>query len=243
MGTDFITFVIAQQHICIVMLTTVKTIAERLKHARAAKGWSQGQLAAAAGLSQGTIGNIESGARQAHASLIAIAEALGVSYKWLANGEGSSYAARESEAVYLVNNPEYPAIRRVRIHLQAGVTGFTVENETEDAAPIVFRSEWFKRHGYRPENLIATCIKGDSMQPGLFDGDTIVINTAQTEPKDGAVFAVNYEGEAVVKRTVRDGGQWWLSSDNPDQARYPRKIANGTAIIIGQVVHKQSERI
>ena len=42
------------------------------------------------------------------------------------------------------------------------------------------------------------------------NGDTVVINTAQAEPKDGAVFAVNYEGQLVIKRLVRDAGQWWL---------------------------------
>lgn len=171
---------------------------------------------------------------------------IGCNANWLATGVGSMTAGsvmREPEPVYLVGNPEYPSIRRVRLHLQAGVTGFQVENDAEDAAPIVFRREWFDRNGYRPEKLLAVRVKGASMEPGLFDGDTIVVNTAQTEPADGAVFAINYEGEPVVKRLVRDGGQWWLSSDNPDRARYPRKVANGTAIIIGQVVHKQSERI
>lgn len=28
----------------------------------------------------------------------------------------------------------------------------------------------------------------------------MVVNTAGTEPKDGCVFAVNYEGELVMKR-------------------------------------------
>jgi phage repressor protein C with HTH and peptisase S24 domain len=71
-----------------------------------------------------------------------------------------------------------------------------------------------------------------------------VINTADITPADGEVFAVNYEGEAVVKRMVRDAGEWWLSSDNPDQRRYSRKLCAGDAcIIIGRIVHKQSERI
>lgn len=171
---------------------------------------------------------------------------IGCNANWLATGVGTMRNDRnmsETTAVYLVGNPQYPSIRRVALHLQAGVTGFTVENDPEDAEPIVFRKDWFTRHGYQPSKMIAMTVRGDSMEPGLFDGDTIVINTAQTEPKDGAVFAINYEGEPVVKRMVRDGGQWWLASDNQDQARHPRKIANGTAIIIGQVVHRQSERI
>lgn len=66
----------------------MKTIAERLKHAREIRGWTQTQLAIAAEVSTGTIGNIESGVRQAKGSLPQIAEALSISHKWLANGTG-----------------------------------------------------------------------------------------------------------------------------------------------------------
>lgn len=47
----------------------------------------------------------------------------------------------------------------------------------------------------------------------------------------------------VIKRLIRDGGQWWLSSDNPDQRRYPRKVCDEHAYLLGEIVHKQSERI
>ena len=66
----------------------MKTIADRLRYARELKGWKQAQLAVAADVSQGTIGNIESGARQSRGSLPKIAKALGVSHDWLADGEG-----------------------------------------------------------------------------------------------------------------------------------------------------------
>lgn len=75
-------------HICVVNITTMKTIAERLKYARGLKGWTQPQLAVAAGVSAGTIGNIESGTRQSKGSLPQIADTLGINLKWLANGQG-----------------------------------------------------------------------------------------------------------------------------------------------------------
>lgn len=63
-------------------------ISDRLKEARSRKKWNQAQLAVAAGVSPGTIGNIESGVRQGKGSLPQIAKALGISHDWLANGEG-----------------------------------------------------------------------------------------------------------------------------------------------------------
>lgn len=135
-------------------------------------------------------------------------------------------------------------IRKVKLKLSAGIVGFSFEPEVEDANPIYFRKDWFINRGYRPEKLIAIRVKGQSMETGLHDGDTVVVNTADTTPIDGEVYAVNYEGEDVIKRLVRDAGSWWLSSDNPDQRRFLRKECSGDmCLIIGRVIHKQSERI
>ena len=78
------------------------------------------------------------------------------------------------------------------------------------------------------------------MVPRLNPGDLIVVNTAQTQPKQGTAFLVSFEGEVVVKRMVRDDGQWWLTSDNQDQRRYPRVRCNGETEIIGEVVSLQT---
>lgn len=70
-------------------ITSVNTLAERLKWARERKGWGQEQLAAKAGVSQGTIGNAESGLRKKPRDLVAIAIALEVSPAWLETGKGT----------------------------------------------------------------------------------------------------------------------------------------------------------
>lgn len=146
--------------------------------------------------------------------------------------------------IQLKNNPEYPSIRRVRLKAQAGVSGYAVEySQEDDGPPIVFRADWYKAKGYRPEKMLALRVKGDSMIPSMYEDDLIVINTMSVTPKDGVPFLVSYEGEIVVKRLARDDGMWWLTSDNPDQRRYARKICNGGTEIIGEVVYRQTERV
>jgi phage repressor protein C with HTH and peptisase S24 domain len=109
---------------------------------------------------------------------------------------------------------------------------------------MTFHKSWFVKNGYSPDKLVAVKVRGESMETTLHENDTVVVNTADRTPKDGEVFAVNYEGEAVIKRMVRDIGQWWLSSDNPDQRKYHRKVCQGDAcIIIGKVILHQTERI
>lgn len=64
------------------------TIAQRLKLAREHAKLTQAALADKAGISQGQVGNIESGLRNTGASVVALARALGVSVDWLSDGIG-----------------------------------------------------------------------------------------------------------------------------------------------------------
>ena len=135
-------------------------------------------------------------------------------------------------------------IRRVRLRLSAGIVGFAVEPDEESGGSFGVETDWLARNRFDPDDLIALEVTGESMEPRLYRGDLVVVNTADKTPADGQVFAINYEGEAVVKRLTRDAGHWWLTSDNPDQRRFPRKLCDGiSCILIGRVVLKKSENI
>jgi phage repressor protein C with HTH and peptisase S24 domain len=153
-------------------------------------------------------------------------------------------ATRQPAEIDLTAHPDLLQVRKVKLRLQAGVTGFSVESEEADAEPIFFRADWMQARGLKPEALVAVTVTGSSMEPTLYAGDVVVLNTVEVEPEDGVVFAVNYEGEAVIKRMVRDNGTWWLASDNADQRRYPRKeCRGGDCIIVGRIRHRQSEHL
>ena len=74
---------------------------------------------------------------------------------------------------------------------RAGESGFGVEYVDHDAEPIVFRRSWFESPGLVPGKLFAVHITNGSMQLYLWEGDTVVVNTDDTQPKDGVTFAVN----------------------------------------------------
>jgi phage repressor protein C with HTH and peptisase S24 domain len=135
------------------------------------------------------------------------------------------------------------AVRRVRFHANAGILGWSVEMQEEDAPPLFFRKEWFQRRHLSPEQLLGVKVRGSSMEPGLFDGDTVVVNRAENRAINGQVFAVNYEGECVIKRLKRDAGEWWLTSDNADKSRYPDQRVGDGVSLIGRVIYKSSERV
>jgi phage repressor protein C with HTH and peptisase S24 domain len=220
----------------------MSTFGERLREARKDKKLSQTALAKLVGLKQPTIAEAETeGKGSSRAALLA--KVLGVNALWLSEGKGDKGTVASPE-IDLSDNEDYPPVRRVTLTLSAGHTGYAIEHDIQDKTPIVFAKEWFISNGYKPENLLAVKVKGESMQPSLHDGDTVTLNIADTKPMDGFVFAINYEGELLIKRLIRDAGTWWISSDNPDQRKYPRKeCINEGCLILGRIVHKQSEFI
>lgn len=142
------------------------------------------------------------------------------------------------------DDPDLVQIIKVRLKVQAGITGFQVEPEHYDGETQGVPRKWVLREGLSQDALLSIVVKGESMEPALYDGDVIVVNTRDTKLVDGAVYVVNYEGEAVVKRLIRDAGQWWLASDNADQRKYHRKLCKGAeCIVIGRVVRKESTHI
>lgn len=141
------------------------------------------------------------------------------------------------------NNPNVVLIPKVRLKLRAGVTGFHIEGDN-GIDTHALDLQWLKREKLSPEQLVAIRVTGESMEPKLHDGDLVVVNTADRKPMDGHVYAINYEGEAVIKRLSRDAGSWWLTSDNPDQQKYHRKSVRGNeCIIVGRIVKLETTHI
>lgn len=166
---------------------------------------------------------------------------FGLNPLWISKGVLPKHSGEEVQQVSPGDN-RLP-IKRVLFKLAAGVSGYEVEYENGESEPIFMAKRWFDQNGYKPGKMLAVRVTGRSMEPRLYDGDLVVINTDDTRLVDGEPYAANYEGELVIKRLKRDGGNWYLSSDNPDKARYSDKLCADGCGIIGRIVYRQTEHI
>ena len=220
----------------------MKTFSDRVKKRRLELGLSQERLGDLVGVSQGLIGQIENGRNRGSKHIAALARALQCSADWLDTGKGDMLRHRK-QPIDLEQHPEYVGVKRVKFKLSAGISGFEIDYLNGARAPLFFRRDWLEARGLEEDKLFAVEITGRSMEPSLFEGDLVVVNAADVIPRDGEAFALNYEGELVVKRLIREGDAWYMRSDNADKIRFGDKRCDERTTIIGRIVTKQSERV
>ena len=101
---------------------------------------------------------------------------------------------------------------------------------------VKFRRPWMRRHGMQAHLCRIVKVIGESMEPTLPDGSSILVNMGQQEPRDGRIFVVRIEDEIVVKRLIRNPqAGWLLQSDNRNKRAWPTRGWPDDAQIVGEV--------
>ena len=135
-------------------------------------------------------------------TLIKIQEVTGCDLNWLLTGKGLPFADKSrpenvgafpvsntsSGAVDTLGNPvdlrEFVFIPRYSVEAAAG-HGQAV-NDEKPLFCMAFRRYWIENYVTRQtDKLSVIAVKGDSMEGILNHGDNILINHAETEPRDG----------------------------------------------------------
>lgn len=124
----------------------------------------------------------------------------------------------------------------VEARISAGTGSFQTEAGSERL--YAFRSDFLNRKG-QPKMMVLMRVSGDSMEPEIKHGDTVLIDKSQCEPRPGTIYAVRV-GELIYLKVVDalpDG--LVLKSVNPKYE--PMKVdmrgdlADGVAIL-GRVI-------
>lgn len=138
---------------------------------------------------------------------------------------------------------EFVLVPRLAVKLSAGNGHEQVEVEFIKPMPQAFRAHWIRERRLNPSKLAAMTASGNSMEPGIFHGDSLLVDTAQTEVLDGKVYALWYDGGERVKRLFRmPGGGLRINSDNPDFPSIELRQADLDHVrILGRVVLRSGE--
>jgi phage repressor protein C with HTH and peptisase S24 domain len=156
--------------------------------------------------------------------LVALAEAAGVNVSWLAQGEGvapdlASLAAR-GHAPRSADPAANPNIARYLLlpkRPEAAAAGSGPQNTDEPAEFLGFRHDWLRGTFDRdPSDLILEIAVGDSMEPGIRNGDALLVDTTDRTFRNFGIYVIEAREERLVKRVQRKfDGSLILISDSP----------------------------
>lgn len=234
------------------------SLSERIRTAMDAAGFSQVALARACGVKPPSVNGWLSGKSKflRGENLLQAARALGVSQDWLATGRGPM-KADEAQASATTDNVGSPFIStdaivdgarpvragvasdtieipRVMLRLRAGVAQYDTEPDMNGDGHELVPRALVASLGLNLASLIALRVRGDSMEPMLFEDDVVIIDTSDTKPINREVYAVNFDGQPCVKQLIYRGGQWYLHSLHPDHG--PVNVKSKPTSIVGRVV-------
>lgn len=155
----------------------------------------------------------------------------GVNPDWIETGKGPVFLKIKETGL---SQPEFMAITKVKARLCAGDGSFETDEGKNNK--YLFQTEWLKRKGL-PEKMVLMEVFGNSMEPELKSGDTVLVDSSQSSIIAGLIYAVGIEDTIMIKRIEKHPGKILLRSDNKE---YEPVIIEGEGInsmrIIGRII-------
>ena len=160
-------------------------------------------------------------------TLIKIRESTGCDLNWLLTGKGSPYIDNDQAvevrthsdgtATDTLGNPvnldEFVFIPRYDVYAAAG-HGYPAEDD-KPLFCMAFRRYWIENYVTRQlDKLSVIAVKGDSMEGVLNHGDNILVNHAETTPRDG-LYVIRIDNDLFVKQIQKLPGKLLVKSSNP----------------------------
>ena len=165
-------------------------------------------LAKRAGVPQSTLSMFLSGARSGMqlASVGKIIDAIGAEL----------VLPKETEVM------ETPLRDYIFVPKVTAVAGAGASFEVDDTTTglYAFRREFLNREHIHTTNLVMRQVRGDSMEPLIREGDTVLVDQTDTTPEDGKIYVLRIDDALMVKRMEKIPGGWKVKSDNPERGCY-----------------------
>ena len=170
------------------------------------------------GFSNGYVGRLKKG-NMPYDRVVAVSEYLGVSLAYLLGDDEPAIIPKKTVKIPILGVVQ----AGIPIEAQENVLGY--EEITEDIAK---RGEYF-----------ALMVRGDSMQPRMFEGDVVIVR-CQPDAENGEIVVAKVNGEdACIKRLKKYGGGIALQSLN---SAYPlmtfteQEISTKPVVILGKAI-------
>jgi phage repressor protein C with HTH and peptisase S24 domain len=169
---------------------------------------SQNDLAKALGINRSGITHARNNNKIPDKWILKLYKGFGLNPEWIETGSGSVFLDSRKGS-----DSEFKYVPKVKATLSAGGGSFSTESEVIDN--LCFKKEWLSGKG-SANSMVAMEVFGNSMEPEIKDGDTVLLDQSQINILAGAVYAVGIEDTILVKRLEKHPNKLVLNSDNKD---------------------------
>lgn len=208
-----------------------KSLGDRIR-ACAAMAGSGEELSRRTGIPRTTMESYLTGVSEPKASrLVAIAEAVQVDIEWLMTGK-----ARTAEKPEPGLDDEYAFIPLYDAHISQG-HGAWIEG-ARVLTKLAFTRYSLRKKGLSPDSLAAVRVDGDSNEPVLSDGDTVMVDLSRNMLQGEAFYVIRLDDLLYAKRLQRmyDGSVKIISANSAYEPMTVPQNQLGSLEIIGRVV-------
>ena len=227
----------------------METWNERLVRALKAKGRTQTELAKAVGIKQPSVNDWTAGKTKklGAADAFNVCQFLGIRLEWLVHGNGPMAAGAEGVAEKAPSSyrpdsnaelaeyegfiewdddtPPIPGSVAVPFFTGVDLSAGNGSDAGEEAhgAKLMFARSTLSRQGVDVNNAVCVKVRGSSMEPALFDGSVVGVDTSATAILEGKMYAIRHYDDLRVKFLYPrpDGGLRIVSVNRPE---YPDEI-------------------
>ena len=190
---------------------------------------SQSELAKELGIDRSGITHARNNNRIPDKWIVKLYRKFGFNPQWIETGTGSAFLKTETS-----QDVDFTAVPKVAARLSAGNGSFEADEHVTDY--LSFQHSWLSRKG-SANDMVAMEVFGQSMEPVIKEGDTVLIDQSQKAIIAGAIYAVGVEDTVLVKRLEKHPNRLVLCSDNKDyEPIFLEKEEIDTVRIIGKVI-------
>lgn len=190
---------------------------------------SQSELASTIGVHPSSISQAKKKGIIPNKWILQLYDRYGINPDWIKNGKDPIFLKSSG-----VDKGEFKKIPKVKARLCAGGGSFEVGSEVENHYS--FRADWLSKKG-SADKMVLLDVVGNSMEPELKEGDTVLIDESQKSILAGAIYAVGIEDTVMIKRIEKHPNKLVLRSENKNHNPiYLQNEEINKVRIIGKVI-------
>lgn len=106
--------------------------------------------------------------------------------------------------------------------VEASTRNGSLADQELQTSPRAFRKDWLSQRGLEISKCMLITARGDSMEPTIYDGDLLLVDTRIDSIKDDSIYIAQHDHHLIVKRIQQAlDGSLIIISDNQ---RYEKQI-------------------